>query len=263
MVVQHAAHLLSAIATAVDVAVGTRQPLQDGSQCTTRNLRDDHGFRGLMMDGGNSRPEINLQQEMMFSNNIVQLFKKHKVPHPGFDHLTVDLDQNTFWIALAVLRGGYKPRSLTVEINRNFAWHDSYATVDMPQEMAFILDGCADHVGRACGGAQSIGKPVLLSLLTRSAALVEAHVTSLILPSPGNHNAPALQALCCYAGSTCAGCGSTLSACNRPSVGDSTVLVFLLSFGFRQLVFKRLKQFQTRCICCLVPCSPYLPVRTE
>jgi hypothetical protein len=146
--------------------------LQDGSQCTTRNLRENHGFSGLMMDGGNSRPEINLQQEMMFSHNIVQLFKKHKVPHPGFDHLTVDLDQNTFWIALAVLRGGFKPRSLTVEINRNFAWHDSYATVDMPQEMAFIPDGCADYVGRACSGAQSIGKPLpSVTTVTHSAAL--------------------------------------------------------------------------------------------
>jgi hypothetical protein len=52
--------------------------LQDGNQCTTRNLRENHGFTGLSMDGGNSRPDINLQQEMIFSHNIVQLFIKHK-----------------------------------------------------------------------------------------------------------------------------------------------------------------------------------------
>jgi hypothetical protein len=116
--------------------------LQDGTQCTTRNLREAHGFSGLMMDGGHSKPDINLQQEMMFSHNIVQLFNKHKVPHPGFDHLTVDLDQNTFWIALEVLRAGYRPRSLTVEMNRNFAWSDSYATVDMPDQMWLSEDAC-------------------------------------------------------------------------------------------------------------------------
>jgi hypothetical protein len=98
-----------------------------------------------MMDGGHSKPELNLQQEMMFSSNIVQLFKKHKVPHPGFDHLTVDIDQNTFWVALEVMLAGYRPRSLAVEMNRNLAWADSFATIDMPEEMAFFREcvwGC-------------------------------------------------------------------------------------------------------------------------
>jgi hypothetical protein len=118
--------------------------LQDGSECTTRNLREAHGFSGLMMDGGHSKPEINLQQEMMFSHNIVQLFKKHKVPLAGFDHLTVDIDQNTFWVALEVLRAGYRPRSLAAEMNRNLAWNDSFATIDMPEEMAFFHDACGN-----------------------------------------------------------------------------------------------------------------------
>lgn len=109
--------------------------LQDGTQCSTRILREAHNFTGLLMDGGHSRPEINLQKEMMYSHNIASLFSKHSVPSPSFDHLTVDLDQNTFWVALEVLRAGYRPRSLAVEINRNLAWGDSYATVDMLEEM--------------------------------------------------------------------------------------------------------------------------------
>ncbi|WIA39968.1 hypothetical protein OEZ86_013398 [Tetradesmus obliquus] len=119
--------------------------VEDGSECTTRNLREAHGFTGLMMDGGNSKPKINLHQEMMFSHNIAALFIEHKVPHPGFDHLTVDIDQNTFWVALEVLRAGYRPRSLAVEMNRNLGWADSYATIDMPEEMAFFREcphGC-------------------------------------------------------------------------------------------------------------------------
>lgn len=116
--------------------------VEDGRQCTTRNLRENHGFSGLMMDGSNNRPEINLQQELMYSHNIVQLFKKYSVPHPKFDHMTVDLDQNTFWVALSVMRAGYRPRSLTVEINRNFARGDSYAVIDMPQEMWSSAGDC-------------------------------------------------------------------------------------------------------------------------
>lgn len=40
------------------------------------------------MDGGNENPAINLHKEFITSDNIVDLFKKHEVPHPDFDHLT-------------------------------------------------------------------------------------------------------------------------------------------------------------------------------
>lgn len=58
--------------------------------------------------------------------------------------LHADLDQNTFWIAQSVLHAGYRPRSLTVEFNRNFAWKDSYAALDMPNERWSTKDavGC-------------------------------------------------------------------------------------------------------------------------
>ncbi|KAI8465406.1 MAG: hypothetical protein J3K34DRAFT_487847 [Monoraphidium minutum] len=115
---------------------------QDCSECTTRYLRTK-GWTGLLMDGGYSNASINLQQEFMRSDNIAALFKKHGVPHPHFDHLTVDVDLNTFWLLRAVLAAGYWPRSVAVEYNRqppgggpgNFAPNQSYAVVDMPGEM--------------------------------------------------------------------------------------------------------------------------------
>lgn len=88
-----------------------------------------------MMDGSNSRSEVNLQQEFIYSYNIIQLFEKYNVPRPSFDQLTVDVDMNNFWVALAVLRGGYRPRSFTVEYNRNLAWDAEYATVEFPDDM--------------------------------------------------------------------------------------------------------------------------------
>lgn len=48
--------------------------------------------------------------------------------------MTVDLDLNTFWPAQAVLAAGYRPRTIAVEINRNFNDHlsQSYATINLP-----------------------------------------------------------------------------------------------------------------------------------
>lgn len=43
---------------------------------------------GLLMDGSNENPAINLHKEYMTSENIADLFKKYNVPHPTFDHLT-------------------------------------------------------------------------------------------------------------------------------------------------------------------------------
>lgn len=65
--------------------------LQNGTECQSRNLRENHNFTGLLMDGSFHRPEINLQQEIMYSNNIVSLFKKYMVPQ-AFDQLTVGKD---------------------------------------------------------------------------------------------------------------------------------------------------------------------------
>jgi hypothetical protein len=90
---------------------------QNCEECTTRYLRDQ-GWRGLVIDGNFSNPSINLVQEYMTSDNIFDIFRKYEVPR-SFDHLTVDLDFSTWWVLQAVLKGGHRPRSITVEFNRN------------------------------------------------------------------------------------------------------------------------------------------------
>ena len=49
------------------------------------------------MDGAYANPSMNLHREWMNSSNIVDLFRKHNVPLT-FDHMTVDIDLNTFWV---------------------------------------------------------------------------------------------------------------------------------------------------------------------
>ena len=78
--------------------------VEDGSQCSTRLLREKGGWTGLMMDGRFHNESINLHKEWMTSSNIVSLFEKHKVPRQ-FDHMTIDIDLNTLWV-LQVSPGG-------------------------------------------------------------------------------------------------------------------------------------------------------------
>jgi hypothetical protein len=103
------------------------------SECTTRYLREKKGWTGLLLDGGHDNSSINLHREMIFADNIVSLFQKYKVP-PFLDHLTVDLDLNTFYPMQALLAAGYRPRTITVEINRNFdsPLSQSYVTLSLP-----------------------------------------------------------------------------------------------------------------------------------
>eukprot|EP00892_Ulva_mutabilis_P002466 jgi/Ulvmu1/1221/UM109_0019.1 len=98
--------------------------VESGVECTTRHLRED-GWTGLMMDGGYFRPEINLQQEFFNAEGIAWQFAKHAVPR-RFDHLTVDIDQNTFWVLHAILVAGFRPRVIVAEINRNFHFNDTF-----------------------------------------------------------------------------------------------------------------------------------------
>ena len=53
-----------------------------------------------MMDGSHSNATINLHTEWMLSSNIVSLFQKYKVS-TVFDHMTIDIDLNTFWVLQA------------------------------------------------------------------------------------------------------------------------------------------------------------------
>ena len=66
------------------------------AECTSRFLRD-RGWRGLVLDGNHANPSINLRQELMDADNIGPLLQKYEAPH-AFDHLTIDVDLNTWWV---------------------------------------------------------------------------------------------------------------------------------------------------------------------
>lgn len=71
----------------------TAPSFKDGSQCSTRWLREHYGFSGLLLDGGFQNPAINLWRELINAENICGLLARHGVPaDAALDHMTVDIE---------------------------------------------------------------------------------------------------------------------------------------------------------------------------
>jgi hypothetical protein len=104
--------------------------VETGIECNTRFLRENHNWSGLMMDGGNERPEIRLYREMIHPDTIVFLFEKYGV-QKKFGVFSEDTDYADYYIWRSVLDAGYRPRILIGEINRNL-FADESVTVHDP-----------------------------------------------------------------------------------------------------------------------------------
>eukprot|EP00090_Calanus_glacialis_P004075 TRINITY_DN13022_c0_g1_i1.p1 TRINITY_DN13022_c0_g1~~TRINITY_DN13022_c0_g1_i1.p1 ORF type:complete len:322 (+),score=55.29 TRINITY_DN13022_c0_g1_i1:56-1021(+) len=91
------------------------------TQCNTRYLRE-LGWdvkNSLLMDGGYSNPDINLQQVIFWPSNILELFQRFGVKKE-FDFLSVDTDSYDWFMIETILEAGYRPRVIVTEINANF-----------------------------------------------------------------------------------------------------------------------------------------------
>ncbi len=89
--------------------------VENANQCNTRNLRENCGWSGLLMDGGYENKEIGLYQEFITAENINNLFQKYNVPQE-FDLLSIDIDYNDFYVWKS-LDEIYQPRVVIIEYN--------------------------------------------------------------------------------------------------------------------------------------------------
>jgi len=89
--------------------------VEGGTICNTRYFREK-GWKGVMFDYNNNNPAIGLHRAAVWIDNVVQLFQNHSVPE-SFDLLSVDTDFNDFWNLREIMRAGYKPRVVIVEVN--------------------------------------------------------------------------------------------------------------------------------------------------
>ena len=123
------------------VEFGTEQ----GLECNTRNLRENYGWKGLLMDGSNQNLDINLHKETISHENILQLLQKHNI-QDKIDILSEDTDYADYWIVEQILTK-YNPKIVIHEVNQQPP--ELCVTVPKSKELIF-WDGSNFHGGSVC-----------------------------------------------------------------------------------------------------------------
>ena len=80
----------------------------------TANLRVNHGWTGLLMEGSDRADGALVKREFVHAENVEALFDRYGVPQ-DFDLLSIDIDGNDYWVWKALER--YRPRVVIVEYN--------------------------------------------------------------------------------------------------------------------------------------------------
>ena len=118
---------------------------QQGLKCNTRNLRENYGWKGLLMDSSNKNLNINLHKETISHENILELLKKHNV-EDKIDILSENTDYADYWIVEKILTK-YNPKILIHEVNQQPP--DLCVTVPKSSESIF-WDGSDFRGGSVC-----------------------------------------------------------------------------------------------------------------
>lgn len=80
----------------------------------TANLRINHGWTGLLMEGSDRADGELVRRERVDAENIEGLLEQYGVPR-DFDLLSIDIDGNDYWVWKAIER--FAPRVVIVEYN--------------------------------------------------------------------------------------------------------------------------------------------------
>ena len=79
----------------------------------TANLREHHGWTGLLMDGDPRGSDL-VRREFVTAENIEALLVRYGVPR-HFDLLSIDIDGNDYWVWDAIQ--SFRPRVVLIEYN--------------------------------------------------------------------------------------------------------------------------------------------------
>ncbi len=129
---------------------------QDGTQINTRYLRENFGWKGLLMDGSpglKDNPIINLHIESITHENILDLFQKYQITRE-FDILSEDTDYADYWIMERIL-SKYSPKIVVHEINQQGP--DKCVSVIKPNKLTF-LDYPSEYHGASVCAFQCLAK---------------------------------------------------------------------------------------------------------
>lgn len=124
----------------------------DGSECNTRNLRESHGFGGIMIDSGYEIPQINLRKRFVTVENIKQLVNELCIPSK-LDLLSLDIDFNDWYVMRELLKY-IDARVIVVEYN---------ASLGPETDAVVIYDAMHNFDGTTYFGSSLMGWKHLLS----------------------------------------------------------------------------------------------------
>ena len=99
-----------------------------GSGPNTCKLWKVHGWTGLLLDGDNENPEINLHAHYLYSTNAADVLKSHNVPEE-LDFLSGDMDSHDYFVMDNILKH-FRPRVVTTEYNRNWPEDMTLSQID-------------------------------------------------------------------------------------------------------------------------------------
>ena len=115
-----------------------------GSGPNTCKLWKVHGWSGLLLDGDNENPSINLHAHYLYGTNAADLLKMYNVPEE-LDFLSGDMDSHDYFVMDNILTH-YRPRVVTTEYNVN--WPEGMALSQIDPKLAqssndgFVFAGC-------------------------------------------------------------------------------------------------------------------------
>jgi hypothetical protein len=89
--------------------------VEDGTECNTRNLRENFGWSGILIDGKNENKSINLYNHFVTKDNIIDLLKSYNIPSK-LNLLSIDIDYNDFYVLNEILKQ-YNSDLIIVEYN--------------------------------------------------------------------------------------------------------------------------------------------------
>jgi len=115
-----------------------------GSGPNTCKLWKEQGWNGLLLDGDNENPEINLHSHYLYGNNAADVLQQYDVPQ-DLDFLSGDMDSHDFFVMDNIL-DHYSPRIVTTEYNQNWPKEFMLSQVDPTlvtgPKGSFKFEGC-------------------------------------------------------------------------------------------------------------------------
>jgi hypothetical protein len=124
---------------------------KNGIEANCVLLRDNYGWKGVFMDGGEHPAAYDIKREFITASNVNTLFRKYSVPE-SVDVVSIDVDYQDLWIFMAI---NYKPTLFIVEYNANFF------NIEESVSVRFDIDGRWDftkYYGASLGAFNKIAR---------------------------------------------------------------------------------------------------------